>query len=169
MKKVIIINGKEEQMVTVAKMSRVKNDIIFASRFSNNLEIKNGKVDIIRDCFWLNGKECISAKLLRTEHERHALFNKKVSAKTRGRLYKLTIYIKNLIEKYNGWMHNMRPSELMKLETMCQKWHIDTRLVLKVLSSYSYEDDINHLFLPPTFEFMVEVEELRRGKLLRNF
>lgn len=167
--KTIIINGKKQEMVTSSKMSKMMNDIIFASHISKELEIKNGNIDIIRDSFWLNCKEGIPLRLAKVEYERHALFNAKVSSKQRGRLYKLTKYIKNLIEDYDGWMDFMRPSEIQKVELMCQKWNIPVLVVLKVLSSYSYDDDINHLFMPPTFEFMLEVEEARRGKLLRNF
>lgn len=169
MKTIITINGNKHVVNTSAKMSKAANDILFASKLSKEIEIRHGKVYVIRDSFWLNCKESIPLDLAKPEYERRRLFNKKVSAKTRGRLYKLTVFIKNLIEKYNGWMEDIQPNEIRELNIMCQKWHIDKDILWEVLSDYTYEDDDTHAYLPPTFDFMCEVEEVRRGKPLRKF
>lgn len=167
----IIINGNKHVVNTSAKMSKAANDILFASSLSkrHEIEIRNQKIYVIEDNFWLECKEAVPLDLVKPEFERRKEFNKKVSPKQRGRLYKLTRYIKELISKYNGWMEDIQPNEIMKFNLMCQKWHIDRELVYEVLMGYTYIGDDTHVFTPPTFEFMVELEELRRGKLLRNF
>ena len=164
-----IINGKKHVVNTSAKMSKVANDIVFASKISKEIEIRHNKLFVIRDSFWLNCKESTPLDLVKVEYNRRRLFNKKVSCKQRGRLYKITLYLKGLIEKYNGWLEDIQPNEIKYLLNMCQKWHIDKDILWEVLSDYTYDDDDSHAYLPPTFDFMCEVEELRRGKLLRNF
>lgn len=167
----IIINGNKHVVATTSKMTKEANDIIFASKLSkrHEIEIRHGKVYVIEDNFWLECKDAVPLHLVRPEYERRRLFNKKVSAKQRGRLYRLTLFIKELISKYNGWLEDMQPNEIIKFNLMCQKWHIDRELVYEVLMGYTYIGDDRHVFLPPTFEFMVELEELRRGKPLRKF
>lgn len=164
-----IINGKKHVVNTSAKMSKVANDIVFASKISKEIEIRHNKIFVIQDSFWLNCKESTPLDLIKPEYERRRLFNQKVSPKQRGRLYKLTKYIKNLIEKYNGWLEDVNANEVYKLNSMCQKWHIDKDILWEVLCDYTYDDDDSHAYLPPTLEFMINVEELRRGKPLRNF
>lgn len=108
---------------------------------------------------WKGGSEWESFTSFENRLREHSCFNKSVSEKERGRIYKLTKKIKNILSE-SQWLEEWDEDEINKLNKLCRKYGYSINMVVSILDRYySYEDYPGHYFMPGTFDFMKHLFE----------
>ena len=142
------------------QMEKQNNQLQNAKAYVKKGKILDARIDTVTGdvevCIgkWENGSEWELFTSFENGIREHAYFNKYVSEKERGRLYKITQQLKSILYD-SQWLEEWESNEINKINKVCVKYGYSLKNILDVLdSNFSYEDYPGHYFMPGTFEFM---------------
>lgn len=146
------------------QMEKQNNQLRNAKMYVKKGRILDARIDRVvgvEVCIakWKGGSEWESFTSFENRLREKSCFNKTVSEKERGRLYKLTKKIKNILSE-SQWIEEWDYDTLVNLNKDCIKYGYTIKNILDVLDRYySYEDYPGHYFMPGTFDFMKHLFE----------